>query len=117
MVVLDDDAIFLETWEDSGLPIFAYTQPEDFFAALATDPSLKRCVACVVTDYKFDGQGINGVDVAKRVSEQLGSIPILLLTDYDNAQFADQFRYVMAKNDPRALQRCREILRATPPER
>lgn len=98
IIVVDDDPFMRDAYAQLLAPraIRAYGSPQEFWAAVASEPENFSTPLCVVTDYYFGASNAGtGLDFARDLKQRFDQIVVVLCTDYvpttDEAAAVDRF--------------------------
>lgn len=101
IIVIDDDYIFLETWETlSTFRCLTFESPDEFWDELESNSSLANNSLAIITDYKFNNQKeTNGIEFGTRIKEKSPNATLFLSTDNPLLKIPDNiFDKVISKD-------------------
>lgn len=83
IAVIDDNAFVLDSWENGlrGVAVRSFDCASSFLDRCKSDPSFLEKLACVVTDFYLDDEGLTGLELARRVRSMNVRVPIFVATD------------------------------------
>ena len=84
LVVVDDSPFVRDMWErqSNDADIIVFGTPDEFLVNLAEDVGILSRSPILVTDYQFDGGGMDGVALAQR-ARLAGVLDIVICSDWD----------------------------------
>lgn len=88
VAVVDDNIYVLEAWQAhcKDAVVICFDSPEKFWSKIKKNPEIKSSLACVVTDYHFDGSDTNGRHFAQHIKETI-NVPVFLASDSEGTRF------------------------------
>lgn len=99
VAVIEDNAFARDAWEkaiDDAEVLFC-SGPADFWRLVGEAPELLAKLSCVITDFYFESEATDGMDLALQLRRKT-RIPIVLASDgFFEARVRSNFTLVMAK--------------------
>ncbi len=100
--VVDDDPFFLSMWEESGLPVQVFSNPEVFLQQL---PFIGKHIKGIILDFSFENWEGDGISLANSIKTILPDPPPLYLcSDRLDITKGSLFAKILPKDIEQALQ-------------